>query len=83
MTTSHASPVGAMGAVTLTGALSPGDMREHLPSYVGELSPLGPGVHLSTRLETRLSVYSPMPHHLYQLLLVGLRLFLLKIRVLW
>ena len=32
---SHASPVGAVGAVTLTGARGPGDMVESLPSYVG------------------------------------------------
>jgi hypothetical protein len=41
MTTSHASLVGAVGVVTLTGARGPGDMRECLPSYVGELSPPG------------------------------------------
>ena len=48
--------------VTSTGALSPGDMRELLPSHVGELSPPGPRVQTSTRLETRLSVCSPIPH---------------------
>jgi hypothetical protein len=62
MTTSHASPVGAVGAVTSIGALSPGDMWEYLPCYIGELSPLGPRVQTSALLETRLSVYSPMPH---------------------
>jgi hypothetical protein len=35
MTTSHASPVGAVGAVTSTGSRGPGDMREHLLSHVG------------------------------------------------
>ena len=35
--------MGAVGAVTLTGARVPGDMRE-LPFHVGELSPLGPGI---------------------------------------
>lgn len=39
-------------------------MREFLPSYVGELSPPGPRVQTSARLETSLSVYSPMPHNL-------------------
>jgi hypothetical protein len=63
MTTSHTSPVGAVGAVTLTEARSPGDMRERLPSHVGGNYHHGvPGFYLSTRLETRLSVHSPMPH---------------------
>ena len=49
MTTNHASLVGAEGVVTSTGARVPGDMRELLPSHVGELSPLGPGVqHLAS-----------------------------------
>ena len=61
MTTNHVSLVGAVGAVTLTGARVPGDMRELLPSHVGELSPPGPRVQTSAQLETRLSVYSPMP----------------------
>ena len=47
MTTNHASLVGADGAVTSTGARVPGDMRELLPSHVGELSPPGPGVQTS------------------------------------
>jgi hypothetical protein len=56
MTTRHTSPVGAVGAVwgvgvvgvvTLTGALSPGDMREHLQCHVGELLPLQ-GSYLSS-----------------------------------
>jgi hypothetical protein len=61
MTTNHASLVGADGAVTSTGARVPGDMRELLPSHVGELSPLGPGVqHLaSTGNQT---VCCPMPN---------------------
>ena len=46
MTTNHAS-VGAEGTVTLTGARVPGDMRELLPSHVGELSPPGPRVQTS------------------------------------
>jgi hypothetical protein len=33
--------MGAVGAVTSTGARSPGDMRECLPSHVVELSRLG------------------------------------------
>jgi hypothetical protein len=53
MTTNHGSLVGAEEAVTSTGARVPGDMRELLLSHVGELSPLGPGVQTSTRLETR------------------------------
>jgi hypothetical protein len=48
MTASQTSPVGAEGAVTSTGALSPGDMRELLLSHVGELSPPGSRVQLST-----------------------------------
>lgn len=58
MTANHASLVGAVGvvgavgaarAVTLTGVRVPGDMRELLPSHVGELPPPGPGVlHLSS-----------------------------------
>ena len=52
MTTSHASPIGAVGAegaVTSTGARVPGDMRELLLSHVGELSPPGSGVqHLAS-----------------------------------
>jgi hypothetical protein len=49
MTTNHASLVAAEGAVTSTGARVPGDMRELLPSHVGELSTPGPGVqHLSS-----------------------------------
>ena len=75
MTTSHASPEGAVGAlgtvgaVTSTGALSPGDMREHLPLHVGGLSPSDPGIQLSTQLETRQSLHSPMPHRISFLLL--------------
>jgi hypothetical protein len=61
MNTSHASPVGAIGAVTSTGARIPGDMKELL-SHVGELLPPGPGVQTSAPFETRLSVYSPMPN---------------------
>ena len=49
MTTNHASLVGAEGAVTLTGARVPGDMRELLLSHVGELSARGPRVqHLAS-----------------------------------
>jgi hypothetical protein len=44
MTASHASLVGAKEAITLTEARVPGDTRELLLSYVGELSPPGPGV---------------------------------------
>jgi hypothetical protein len=48
VTTNHASLVGAEGAVTWTGGRVLGDMRELLPSHVGELSPPGPGVqHLA------------------------------------
>jgi hypothetical protein len=49
MTTNYASLVGAEETVTSTGARIPGDMRKLLPSYVGELSPVGPGVqHLAS-----------------------------------
>ena len=61
MTKSHASLVGTEGVVTSTEARVPGDMREFLPSYVGELSPPGPRVQTSAQLEARLPVYSPMP----------------------
>jgi hypothetical protein len=38
-------------------------MRVHLPSHVGELSPLGfSRIQTSARLETSLSVNSPLPH---------------------
>jgi hypothetical protein len=60
MSTSCTSPVGALGVVTSTGALSPGDTRELLLSHVGELSLLGPGVQTSARLETSLSLHSPL-----------------------
>jgi hypothetical protein len=42
VTVSHASPGGggAVRVVTLTEARVPGNMRERLPSHVGELSPL-------------------------------------------
>jgi hypothetical protein len=56
MTKSLASPVGTEGGNKFDGSQGPGDMRELLPSHVGELSPLGPGVQTSARLETRLSV---------------------------
>ena len=64
MTTSHASPVGAVGAVTSTGARGPGDMIEHLLSHVGgNHHPLGPlGFKTYARLETRLSMCSPLLH---------------------
>jgi hypothetical protein len=39
VTTSHTSPVGAVGVVTLIEAKIPGDMRESLSPHVGELSP--------------------------------------------
>jgi hypothetical protein len=61
MTTNHASLVGSEGVVTSTGARVPGDMRELLPSHVGELSLPGPRVQTSAQLEIRLSLYSPMP----------------------
>jgi hypothetical protein len=49
VTKSHAYLVGAEGVVTSTGSRAPGDMRELLPSPVGELSPPGPRVqHLSS-----------------------------------
>jgi hypothetical protein len=60
VTKSHASPVGAVGVVTSTGARGPGDMREYLLSHVG-----GNYHHrgsTSAQLETRLSVHSPLPH---------------------
>ena len=50
--------MGAVGAVTSTGALSTGDMRELLPSHVGELSPPGPGVpHLNSTGNQTVCVY--------------------------
>ena len=56
--------VGAVGVVTSTGARGPGDMREHLLSHVGELSPPGSTrVQTSTGLETRPAVYSPLSHN--------------------
>ena len=60
MNTNHASPVGAVGVVTLTGARVPGDMRE-LPFHVGELSPLGPGVTPQLDLTGDQSVYTQCP----------------------
>jgi hypothetical protein len=62
MTTNYASPVGAKGTVTSIVARVPGDMRELLPSHVGELSPPGPRVQTSVLLETSLSLHSPIPH---------------------
>jgi hypothetical protein len=53
--------VGAEGTVTLTEARVPGEMRELLPSHIGKLSPSGPWVQTSTLLETRLTVYRPIP----------------------
>jgi hypothetical protein len=60
----HTSPVGAVGAVTSTGARGPGDMRECLLSHVGENYHhwVSPEFHLSIPLETSLSVLSPLPH---------------------
>ena len=49
---------GAVGAVTLTGARGPGDMKEQLPSHVDELPPMGPRVHTTALI----SMHSPMPH---------------------
>ena len=53
----------AVGAVTSTRARAPGDRRECLLSHVGgNYHPSGStGVQISTRLETRLSVHSPLP----------------------
>jgi hypothetical protein len=49
VTKSHASPMGAVGTITSTEALSPGDMRGRLLSHVGKLLPPGPGApHLSS-----------------------------------
>ena len=63
VTTNHASPVGAVGEVTLTGVRVPGDTRELLPSHVGELSPPGPGVpQPSSTGDQTVCVCSPMPH---------------------
>jgi hypothetical protein len=59
MIPNHASLVGSVGLIT--GTKFPGD-RELLPSYVTELSPPGPGFQTSARLETRLSLHSPMPN---------------------
>ena len=51
----------------MTGARGPGDMIKHLLSHVGgNHHPLGPpGFKTYARLETRLSVRSPLPHTLY------------------
>jgi hypothetical protein len=46
MTVSHASLVGAKGAVTSTGTRVPADMRELLLSNVGELSPPESGFNI-------------------------------------
>ena len=56
--------VGAVGAVILTGDRGPEDMREHLLSHVHENYHylVLPGFNTSARLETRLSVNSPLPH---------------------
>ena len=51
--------MGAVGAVTSTGALSPGDMREHLQCHVGELLPLQGSYLSSTGDQTVLSL---LPH---------------------
>jgi hypothetical protein len=56
VTINHAFLVGVWGTVTSTGARVPGDMREFLPSHIGELSPSGPRVQTSALLETRLSI---------------------------
>jgi hypothetical protein len=62
VTTNHASPEGTVGAVTMTGARVTVDLRERQLCNVGEISPLVPRVQTSARLETRLSVYSPLPN---------------------
>ena len=56
--------MGAVEAVTSTGARGPGDMRECLPSYVGgNYHSVGSaGVQTSTQLETSLSVHNLLPH---------------------
>jgi hypothetical protein len=56
--------VGAVGAVTLTGARGPGDMVKCLLSHVGgNYHPSGTtGFKTSAQLETRLSGHSPLPH---------------------
>jgi hypothetical protein len=69
--------VGAVGVVTSIGARVPGDMRECLSSRVGEYYHhwVLPGFKTSARLETRLSVHSPLPHRItprYFLLLVAI-----------
>ena len=41
-------------------------MKEHLPSHVGELSPPGSTrIQNSAQLETKLPVYSPLPHTVF------------------
>jgi hypothetical protein len=61
-------PVGAVGAVTLTGTRDPRDMIERLLSHVdGNYYP--PGLTrfpTSASLETRLSVHSPLPHRSFR-----------------
>jgi hypothetical protein len=56
--------VGAVGAVSSTGARGPGDMRECLLSHVGKnyQHQVSPAFHTSAQLETKLSVHSLLPH---------------------
>ena len=72
----------AVGAVTSTGARGSGDMIECLPSHVGgNYHPPGPTGVQDFRLETRLSVHSPLPHIR---LLINLFCFVFEMRcVLW
>jgi hypothetical protein len=66
--------VGAVGAVTSTGARGLGDMRELLPFHVGENyhHRVSPRFMASARLETRPSVHIPLPHIHATVLGVGL-----------
>jgi hypothetical protein len=66
LTASHEpdSVVMTVGEVTSTGARGPGDMVECLLSHVGRNyhHQVLPGFKISARLETGLSVHSPLPH---------------------
>jgi hypothetical protein len=60
ITSSHASLVGAVGDGNLGKNQCSRSIREYLQCHVGELSPFR--VQTSARLETSLSVHSPILH---------------------
>ena len=56
--------------ITLTGALSPGDMRERLSSHIGELSPRGLGFpHLSSTGDQTVYALARRPTVLHKMML--------------